>query len=84
MLEQRAAARDKKGIFLENVNGFQLSFLIYWLNKRANPSSLVRKAYPKDLCQLIELLKVADYYSVNFIKEELYEEICNNYHFLRY
>ena len=66
------------------MNGFQLGFLIHWLQKKADPTIIARKTYPKDLCQLIELLKMADYYSVNFVKQELYEEICGNYHFLRY
>ena len=48
--EQKACSRDKTGIFLENVNGFQLSFLIHWLQKKANPRYVLRKTYPKDLC----------------------------------
>ena len=69
---------------MENVNGLQLGFLIHWLQKKANPSYVLRKTYPKDLCQLLELIKVADYYGTTFIKQELFEEICGNYHFLRY
>ena len=84
MQEQRACARDKDGIFLENVDGFQLSFLIHWLQKKANPKYILRKTYPKDLCQLLELIKVADYYGISFVKEEICEEICGNYHFQRY
>jgi len=48
--EQRASARDKDGIYMENVNGYQLSFLIHWLQKKANPKYVLRKTYPKDLC----------------------------------
>ena len=45
---------------------------------------VLRKSYPKDLCQLLELVKIADYYGVTYVKQELWEEICGNYHFLRY
>lgn len=33
---------------------------------------VLRKSYPKDLGQLLELVKVADYYGVTYVKTELW------------
>ena len=60
-----------------------MSFLIHWLQKKANPKYVLRKTYPKDLCNLLELVKVADYYGVVHIKQELYEEQKNYREYLR-
>lgn len=43
-----------------------------------------RKPYPRDLVKLIELLEMADYYDIPRFRDELYEEIAQNYVFKRY
>lgn len=78
------ASKHKNGIFLENVDGPQLETMIHWLSKIAQPTLVGRKSYPKDLVKLVELLEMADYYDIPRFKNELYEEIAQNYAFRRY
>ena len=67
--EQRISSQKKDGIFLEMTDGFQLEFLIHWLKKIDDPSYARHLSYPKDLVQLLDLLKVADFYEIPKVKE---------------
>ena len=78
-------AKKEDGIFLENVDGEQLSYLIHWLKKMDDPTNYIKhKAYPRDLDKVLELYKIADFYDLPHIKTQLLEEISNNWSFIRY
>ena len=78
------AAKKDDGIFLENVDGEQLQYLIHWLKKMEDPSYIKHKAYPRELDKVLELFKVADFYDLPHIKTQILEEIAKNYSFIRY
>ena len=78
------AAKNVDGIFLENVDGDQLQYLIHWLRKMDDPTYVKHKAYPKELDRVLELFKVADFYDLPHIKDQIIEEIANNYSFIRH
>ena len=62
-------AKKEDGIFLENVDGEQLKFLIHWLNKMDDPVNYIKhKAYPRELDKVLELYKIADFYDLPHIK----------------
>ena len=77
-------AKKVDGIFLENVDGDQLTYLIHWLRRMDDPNYVKHKAYPKELDKVLELFKVADFYDLPHIKNQIIEEIANNYSFIRH
>ena len=49
-----------------------------------DPTKCKVKAYPKDIDKLLELYKVADFYDLPKVKDEILEKVASNESFLRY
>ena len=77
-------AKQEDGIFLENVDGEQLEYLISWLQYMDDAENNKMKDFPKEIDKLLELYKVADFYDMPRIKDQILEEVAKNQNFLRY